>query len=379
MKLNIYENAFFELLKNIIWGSEINLKGFEKDNDDFWKQIIDLAVNNGLYNMLIDSLNALPKEYQPSKTIKLAWVANNYSIEETYRYTVEACCEIQDIFHKNGLKFMVMKGIGLSTLYPNPVLREFGDIDFYVFGDYDKANEVAEKAGAILDSSPDYKHKLIHYKGVPLENHKFFTNQAHYTADKIIENYLNKTLERDECVEAKIPNTDKFIMTPPANFNALFLTKHMLNHFPTNLCFRQLVDWCIFLKHYHDKIDKTFLLKAVTESDYLDIASILSSVCVKTLGLNPEYNPYPEVDDSVLEYKVFHSILYYGKPVERSKNPLISNYQKFSRFWRNRWKNKLTTKKSTLGLILLYFKMKNYNILDIFDLKKNDQSKKSDK
>ena len=64
-----------------------------------------------------------------------------------------------------GLKFLLLKGIGLSLVYPNPSSRESGDIDFYLFGNYKEGNLIF----APTKFSESAKHSSFVYKGVNVE------------------------------------------------------------------------------------------------------------------------------------------------------------------------------------------------------------------
>jgi hypothetical protein len=66
--------------------------------------------------------------------------------------------EFARLMEEKGLHTLVLKGIAVSTYYPNPLHREFGDLDCYLFEGnpentiiwencYEKGNVAGETAG----------------------------------------------------------------------------------------------------------------------------------------------------------------------------------------------------------------------------------------
>ena len=86
---------------------------------------------------------------------------------------------------------MVMKGQANSLMYPHPEHRSPGDIDCYLFENYQLGNIIAKKEGAIVDEGW-YKHSQISYKGELFENHLFFVHTREGKRSK----RLQKELER---------------------------------------------------------------------------------------------------------------------------------------------------------------------------------------
>ena len=80
--------------------------------------------------------------------------------------------EVTDLWASKDCRVVLMKGLANGLYYPNPTHRNPGDIDCYLFGDYEKGNRIALESGAHLNKEW-YKHSEILYKGVLFENHRF--------------------------------------------------------------------------------------------------------------------------------------------------------------------------------------------------------------
>ena len=94
------------------------------------------------------------------------------------------------------MRLLLLKGIGLSEMYPNPPSRPSGDIDIYLFGDFEKANRVLAGDNYIFTN----KHAEFDYKGVKIENHQnFFYHGTRLQID--VDNYILSTIS--DCRESK--------------------------------------------------------------------------------------------------------------------------------------------------------------------------------
>lgn len=52
------------------------------------------------------------------------------------------------VFAENGIRLLLLKGLGLSRNYPVPAHRECGDIDIYLFGASDEGDRLLLQMGA---------------------------------------------------------------------------------------------------------------------------------------------------------------------------------------------------------------------------------------
>src|SRR5574344_1701035 len=110
---------------------------------------------------------------QMNKSEMLKWYGQILYLEKVTRklYTLSA-------EYANSIlpcRCVVLKGFDYACYWPNPLHREYGDLDYYSGLEFQKSNEVAKQIGAIVKDG-GYKHSHIHYKGMAIENHHFFTD-----------------------------------------------------------------------------------------------------------------------------------------------------------------------------------------------------------
>ena len=127
-----------------------------------WDKVLQTVSNN----------NALP-EWQLSRPLKIQWALAVENIIKKYNHLKQLSIEIADVWALEGIKTYGLKGWALSTYYPKPELREFGDFDCYLEVNFTRGNDVAILQGAQFDPH-DYRHSHIYYKGLTIENHQYF-------------------------------------------------------------------------------------------------------------------------------------------------------------------------------------------------------------
>ena len=269
-------------------------------------------------------------------------------VEETYEAgnikQLIVINDIQDRWQKEGIRMMLLKGMGLGTFYPVPQHRASGDIDCYLFGDFDKGNKVAESFADRVDKHW-YKHSQIHYYGELIENHKYFVLTREGRRAKKLNRLMVGTLDNAEM--DILPGTAALL--PPPMFNALFLTDHALSHFlEEGLRLKQLVDWAMFLKRDADRIDWHLFYGYCDEFHLRRFAEVATDFAVNYLGVS--LNNPTIVSSTSYTTKVVHSILYDDDFVFNSgKGKWANRWHIVRNLFKYRWKFHEIYQKSAIG------------------------------
>ena len=358
------ESVFLELLQIAIWNKQPDLDTFKELKLEDWEEIFTFSVKQGIQAIIFDGIVRLPEKIQPSRNLKLKWIVNVDSIERRFERYLNTCAELVQLYAKNNIKVMLLKGIGLADQYPEPRHRECGDIDIWLFGDYKRGNEVIKKQGIKMDHA-DQKHLLFYFQNIPIENHRTFSNEHRYKADLILEAALNEIIKREKCEMVALPqNTSAF--TPPPTFNAIFLARHMIVHLVNGICVRHLCDWAIFLQRNQGKYDSQYVIEAFRKAGMLELVSAFSSICVKYIGLPKECNPFVSTEISELSETIFTDILRRSVYEINTLNPFKILIHKWKRFYSYRWRYKLAHGISTPKVIYAYLKIHITSPFDIF-------------
>ncbi len=247
-----------------------------------WNELFLLSARQGLFALVYDQLNLLNFKLPAPKEILIKWELSVIRLEKRYERQKGALKELVFLFNKNNIDCLLLKGIGLSLLYPVPEHRECGDIDIYLFGEHDRGNDIIEKLGIEIDKTGQ-KHSNFYYQGIPVENHKSFLNIKQHRTDKIFEKKLHWLIsENFQTVEID----DFSIRIPSPDFNAIFLTRHAITHFlATGLVLRHICDLAFFFEQNYDRINLSEFRRLLKNENLFDVFCSLLKIARDYLGM----------------------------------------------------------------------------------------------
>jgi len=261
MDLSPEQNTLFSLLKtSLCFSNRDAFSVIPKDID--WESLINLAAGQGVLSLTLDGMRqmeqscTIPKISSLdglSREVLIRWELSSKKQEARNKKQRAVIKELVAVFRENGIEMLLLKGIGLSELYPNPNHRECGDIDIFLFGDYEKGNKVIEELGIEVEKDGS-KHSNFFFKGVPIENHKTFLNVDYTKADENLEKHLLEILRVQGFDTLMIDHIPVRIPTP--DFTAIFLCRHDITHFlASGLVLRHFCDLALFFHINRERID----------------------------------------------------------------------------------------------------------------------------
>ena len=104
----------------------------ESPSDDEWTQLYRSAVEQSLVGVLYDALQHLPEQQRPPKPLMRKWFSDTNSIERKYVQLTQLTLSVVRRFESDGYRVCLLKGIGNSLHYPNPKVRQCGDVDVWL-------------------------------------------------------------------------------------------------------------------------------------------------------------------------------------------------------------------------------------------------------
>jgi len=303
LSLARHQQILFALLKLALWNKVPDKALFENVNETEWDKVYHLSVSHEISAIVLDGIILLPKELQPSRTIKLRWILNVEKIENGYEKKLSVANEIAAIFSENNIQMMIFKGIGLAQFYPVPKHREFIDIDFYLFGKQEEGDRLLLQSDAVETEYNIDKHSVLHYKNVSLENHSYFLAESTFNNIHSLEEILQRMLANGKFSSNSLVNKALF---PPSDFNILFILCHSFGHyFIDRLFLKHLCDWAVFLKANKGNIDFTAYRKIITECNFTKFSDAFTALAIQYLELDPESAPpfinNPEIENRILQ------------------------------------------------------------------------------
>ncbi len=234
-----------------------------------WNELLTLADNQGVLAIAYDGLpcdvlSALPGD------IKIKWQQGVESVENRYEREVSVLKELILIFNTNGIDVLLLKGPGISSIYPQPNHRESDNLDIYLLGDFEKGNNVIEQKGIFVEKTRS-ENSRFNFRGVSVENHKTFLGKK---------NELETLVFGDACVNVPTPD-----------FNAFFLAKDYIRQFLSDgLVLRHFSDIALFYKTYYEMINFNKLSQLLCHHKMINVFLHFLSLCEKLFGLDNGYS-----------------------------------------------------------------------------------------
>ena len=302
MELNVSEKMLMALLRASLNEASADISLFREATEDDWKQCYRLAARQGVMALAWDGICTLSPACQVYDDLKIVWALAVEKYEKKYARYCRTIDELTALYAKESIATVQMKGVGLSTYYPVPAHREGGDIDIYTFSaDKDRltdaeanrlADELMERQGIEVEMH-SYKHSNFYYKGIPIENHKFFLNVEHYPVAVQVNALLEKVLEPRE---TSLLDGGCRIWIPSPAFNTLFLAFHASQHYGSGLSLHHLCDWAMLLKRYG-----LALPEELTDKRFLEAIAAFTQLCNRYLGTSVPVKGGEALADEMLQ------------------------------------------------------------------------------
>lgn len=283
------ESALFHLLSCVVKGTAPEALLFAHMGAGEWDALYKLAKDQGVTALVFEKLESLPAEVAPPKQLMLQWFSHTLSIAKQMERKYLVAADFAERLAAANIPVVVLKGFAIAAYYPQPLHRECGDLDCYFMGKMAEGEAVAASFGAVVEEA-NYKHSHIKYKGLTIENHKYFTSFNNTARGKGTEAALKQLI----LAQAPARWGDSALLRPNATFNALFLAKHALRHFIDEaICLRHIMDWALFLKAEAANVDWQLLRPHLEASRVLLFAQLLTRISLRHLGL-PDSTPLPD-------------------------------------------------------------------------------------
>ena len=364
---------------------------------EVWKEVIDLSFEQGVAAIAVDGLQeclpltppegkgtqggeSLGSTGSPTENegllaldspeledVKYEWFGEVFSCEDDYKEYLAKLRELMGLYRSEGIRAMVLKGYGLGLNYPIPAHRPTGDVDVYLINDDDDDNdddnlnlnrlpawkrgdEVIRKRGIAIDNS-HHHHSVFVWKGLTVENHYDFVNVHSHRSSADVERKLKSLAAVGESVDG--------IDLPSADFNALFVIRHIAAHFAAEgMNLRQLLDWALFVREHSAEVDWKAAWECYRRWNMHRFVLCIDEIAVRWLGFERGIFGIPEefadfgASDAALVDRVLEEILHPTR-VEGGRGCLpVYVWRRFRQWWLSRWKHRIVYSDSLVSTFL---------------------------
>ena len=286
--------VFFSILRSVLWGGSAELP-----QDIDWKGVLNLAARQ----KCLHAFSVWNKAHRISIPFDKHLQPTMFMVLQRQVRLNHLAVEVIELLAQHDIPATLIKGYSLSGLYPDPDMREFGDVDIYVGEEnYHRAAEIVTAAYPDAHWHSDIRGG-IHFILVldekqdrVVELHRVTMEFADAKADALYQAFTHKHLAQ---TTTTVDIYGKAIPVPSAAYNALYVFMHAWHHFEsTGVGLRQLGDWALCLSQAHAQASSEEWQALVSEIGELLTALHMTKVwqtfghlLVQELGLPHEAFP----------------------------------------------------------------------------------------
>lgn len=273
------------------------------------------------------AVEAIPRELikmaAASAAIEARWESRIFQVVSKYVKIMRAQQELTKLLMEHGIKPVILKGISAGMYYPNPELRNMGDVDFIVHRElFEKAGKILNKNGYLDGGGYNQRHLCFEKDDVHFEMHHHFSNGMSDECAEFLDDHIENSI--DSAVLCSAGNYSWYSFDTCTN--GLILLQHISQHLSSGLGLRQVIDWMMYVKCCVNDEIWTELGPMIKSCGNMELARIITKMCELYLGLPGEY-PWCE-DASEEKCEVLMNFVMMkgnmGKKKSRSSNRTIS-------------------------------------------------------
>ena len=250
------------------------------------------------------------------------------------------------LLREHGIEPVLLKGFGLALLYPNPSLRQFGDVDLFVGVDkFHKACTLLRTLPGCYNWGEEVdigRHYNIEFGRYPMEIHRLSADIDDPKAMAVYE-----PIEHVGLIENPLRvSLDGFEITVPSNeFQVFFTFFHAWHHFlTTGVGWRQMSDVAMALHVYHGQLNLNKLNQWIAAMHLMQPWQTFGYLMVAQLGLPVAEMPFYDTSCRRRAERLYRNVMEVG------------NFSRNSKFKQHRPKRKLLRKfHSFIGIFVDFF------------------------
>jgi len=252
------KEIYLELLRAALWEREVDISVFIGEWK--WKVLLNAFRKHDLLGVVANVIILLPEKVKPSMQ-EMALVYNYLgSLIQSHRQLNRRLDDIMPRLKAVGCQPALLKGQGLSVLYPKTCVRACGDLDIYVGEDKLKdaikvVNSMATPEELAHAKEHDTeRHYQIVIDGIIYEIHPTVGEAGNGRYEKEFESVAKQYLDtlKYEVVSLPVSAEEKVdIEVLALEFNVWYVFNHLVDHLcDSGVGYRQFCDWMMVVRKF---------------------------------------------------------------------------------------------------------------------------------
>ena len=272
------QQQYLDVLRSALWGGTLN--SLPEDIPG----VLEIANRQKTRPLVLDALQKAGYE-DPESMILI------YRNTSTHVKLNRNISRLVTLFREAGIDPVLLKGQGIALNYPEPMLRECGDIDLYVGQEqYESACALIKGQESTQQIEENKLHLTVKYNKAVVEIHRVSASLRNRKQNEYYQSIADKGLGENLC---SVVIDGAPINTPADSFNAFYLFYHFLHHaIEGGIGLRQICDWALFLHSRAGRLDTSVIEQACGRLGISKCWQLYASIAVDYLGLPAAEMPF---------------------------------------------------------------------------------------
>ncbi len=221
-------DIFYELIQ-VSLGRRNSLS--RKPSDKEWEKLYLKSQQQAVSGIVFGTLDELSKNGQkPPHTILYDWIGMSEQIRQRNILLNQRSVELSKMLGEAGFDTCILKGQGNARMYPNPLLRQSGDIDVWINDSKEHiVSFVKQHYPQVFVSSHHVDYPV--FDDVDVEMHYEPNYSFTWRHQKKLKIFVEEHRDEQFCNSVQLIGMDNIINVPTDDFNIIFQLSHMHRHF----------------------------------------------------------------------------------------------------------------------------------------------------
>ena len=307
--MTVVETQYFALLRSALWDTPVAI-----NEEVDWDAVMKLAKHHATNVLLSGVASQMTGSNRPSATMlgEMQSVMRFNLLNQMKQKQI--LVSAVKLLQAHNIEPVLLKGFSLAMLYPNPNLRQFGDIDLYLgLDDFHEACKLLRTLPGSYNwrEEMDFgKHYNIEFGPYPMEIHRVSVDLSGRK-----ERTTYESIERDGLYEKvrRIDFEGLVLEVPSMEFMVFFTFFHAWHHFlTTGVGWRQVSDLAVTLHAYHGQLDLDKLYQWIDAMHLINPWQTFGYLMVDNLGLPMDEMPFYKASCRHRAHKLFDRIMAEG-------------------------------------------------------------------
>ena len=268
------ELKLFGLLQQALWGTPFEGEITPKEAGE----LINLAEKQAVSGLIINAL--IKKDVRMDQMKLFEAIGYLEQIKLGNQRMNREVAEFGRLMSGTYTEYVVVKGQTIAALYPEPLVRVPGDIDFLIH-DYQHTSKVLKEHWDVEIPQQMIEKEVSFTHGEAL--YELHTYLIDFGSNKH-KRYWERALAENKPATINIGGEEVKVIEP--TLYAVYIFMHLFFHFvKEGLGLRHLCDWAVMMHYYAEEIDKVRLREVLQNLGLLKAFLAFGTILVDKLGM----------------------------------------------------------------------------------------------